>query len=267
MYDIKFKIGSLVELSEMGDSSIYDEFKIHFLYNSNKLEGSTFNEEQLQRLLKDNVVIGEHDTEDVEQSLNSLNLFYFVVSTLSEPLTPFLLCEWHSCLFKNTKYEKWGQTGKFKMIPNRLSGIELKTAEPYEVPEKIDQLLSMKISTVEDIANFHQNFEHIHPFIDGNGRIGRFIIMRQCIEHEIDLVVIDSKDNKEYKGTLYTAETTGNITDLTNIFRKSQEQLDMYMSGYLPYIEQMNETNADDIHMKHIMKLDPRYLKKDKGNN
>ena len=91
------------------------------------------------------------------------------------------------------------------------------------------------------IANFHQKFEHIHPFQDGNGRIGRFIILRQCIENSIDLIAIDDEYNKEYRKALYEAQTTENIEALVEVFKKCQERLDEKLLNYMPTIKQVSE--------------------------
>lgn len=91
------------------------------------------------------------------------------------------------------------------------------------------------------IADFHQKFEHIHPFQDGNGRIGRFIILRQCIENSIDLIAIDDEYNKEYRKALYVAQTTDNIEELVEVFKKCQERLDEKLLNYMPTIEQVSK--------------------------
>lgn len=91
------------------------------------------------------------------------------------------------------------------------------------------------------IADFHQKFEHIHPFQDGNGRIGRFIILRQCIENSIDLIAIDDEYNKEYREALYEAQTTGNINLLVETFKKCQVRLDEKLIDYVPTIKQVSE--------------------------
>lgn len=110
-----------------------------------------------------------------------------------------------------------------------LSGTDLKLAQPYEVEPKLDKLIddwNNSKKDIEKIAYFHYNFELIHPFQDGNGRIGRFLILKQCIENEVDLIAIDSKLNKQYKNALYIAQTSGNDKELVEIFKKSQERLD-----------------------------------------
>lgn len=94
------------------------------------------------------------------------------------------------------------------------------------------------------IADFHQRFEHIHPFQDGNGRIGRFIILRQCIENSVDLIAIDDEYNKEYRDALYEAQTTENVENLVKVFKKCQLRLDEKLSDYSSTINQvLNEVD------------------------
>lgn len=219
---------------------IYDDIKLEFLYHSNKLEGSTFNLEQLNVLLDEDKIIGEHSVDDVQETINSLKLFDFVIKTIDEELTPRLLKEYHSLLKSNTIDSERGFAGVYKKIPNKLRGVDIETARPYEVEEKVDKLLEMKIDAIEDIANFHQRFEHIHPFQDGNGRIGRYLMLRQCIENNIDLIAIDDEYNKEYKQALYTAQKDNNIIPLLKILKKCQTRLDEKLSKYKTQIEELN---------------------------
>lgn len=252
---MKITTSAIQYLSKI-NNTIYDDLKVEFLYHSNKLEGSTFDEKQLNALLEENMVIGEHKKDDVQTTINSLEVFDFVVKTIEENLSPRLIREWHSLLMKGTELDKVQLTGKYKEIPNGLKGIDIETAQPYEVEERIDRLLNLKINNINDIAMFHQEFEHIHPFQDGNGRIGRFIILKQCIENNIDLIAIDNEYNDEYKKALYNAQTTGDISDLVNIFKLCQERLDKKLSKYQTYIDNINndryitnniEDDLDDI--------------------
>lgn len=222
------------------NNAIYDDIKLEFLYHSNKLEGSTFNLEQLNVLLDEDKIIGEHTVDDVQETINSLKLFDFVIKTIDEELSPRLLKEYHSLLKTNTIDSEHGFAGVYKKIPNKLRGVDIETAQPYEVEEKIDKLLKMEIDTIEDIADFHQKFEHIHPFQDGNGRIGRYLILRQCIENNIDLIAIDDEYNKEYKQALYTAQKDKDIKALVEILKKCQTRLDKKLNKYKKTIEELN---------------------------
>lgn len=237
---MKISTNTIQKLSKI-KNSIYDDIKIEYLYHSNKLEGSTFNIEQLNVLLEENMVIGEHSINDVQETINSLELFDFVIETLNEKLTDRLLREYHSILKKNTSDENYGFVGVYKKIPNKLRNVDIELAQPYEVEGLIKTLLEKKIRNIYDIADFHQKFEQIHPFQDGNGRIGRFIILRQCIENSIDLIAIDDEYNKEYRKALYEAQTTGNIESLVEVFKKCQVRLDEKLINCIPIIKQVSE--------------------------
>lgn len=222
------------------NNAIYDDIKLEFLYHSNKLEGSTFNLEQLNVLLDEDKIIGEHSVDDVQETINSLKLFDFVIETIDEKLTERLLKEYHSLLKNNTIDSERGFAGVYKKIPNKLRGVDIETAQSYEVEEKIEELLEININSIEDIANFHQKFEQIHPFQDGNGRIGRYLILRQCIENKIDLIAIDDEHNKVYKQALYTAQKDNNIIPLIEILKKCQTRLDEKLNKYQNVIEELN---------------------------
>lgn len=237
---MKISINAMQKLSKI-KNSVYDDIKIEYLYHSNKLEGSTFNIKQLNILLEEKMVVGEHSINDVQETINSLELFDFVIETLNEKLTDRLLREYHSILKKNTSDENYGFVGVYKKIPNKLRNVDIELAQPYEVEELIKDLLENNITSIEDIADFHQKFEHIHPFQDGNGRIGRFIILRQCLENNIDLIAIDDEYNKEYREALYKAQTTENIKSLVEVFRKCQVRIDEKLVSYMPIIKQVSE--------------------------
>lgn len=237
---MKISIDTMQKLSKI-KNSVYDEIKIEYLYHSNKLEGSTFNVQQLNILLEQNMVTGEHTVDDVQETINSLELFDFVIDTLNEKLTPMLLREYHSILKKNTSDANYGFVGTYKKIPNKLRSVDIELSQPHEVPELIERLLDKKVESLYDIADFHQKFEHIHPFQDGNGRIGRFIILRQCIENSVDLITIDDEYNKEYREALYEAQTTENIESLVEVFEKCQKRLDEKLLNYMQIIKQISE--------------------------
>lgn len=237
---MKISINTMQKLSKI-KNSVYDDIKIEYLYHSNKLEGSTFNIEQLNVLLEENMVVGEYSVDDVQETINSLELFDFVVETLNEKLTERLLREYHSILKKNTSDANYGLVGIYKKIPNKLRNVDIKLAEPYEVEGLIKNLLDKKIENINDIAEFYQKIEHIHPFQDGNGRIGRFIILRQCLENNVDLIAIDDEYNKEYREALYKAQTIGTLEELVKVFEKCQKRLDEKLQSYKSTIEQVSE--------------------------
>ncbi len=225
-------------------NSFYDDIKIEFLYHSNKLEGSTFSEENLASLLKQKQVVGEHFIDDVVETKNSIKLFDEVIDTLGNPIDKFMLWDWHRILKSGSVDDEIGNIGKWKMYPNKLLNTDIKLAEPNEVDNLIFNLLEDWKESKKDInaiADFHQRFEHIHPFQDGNGRIGRFIILKQCIENNIDLIAIDNEYNKEYKNALYEAQKNENLTYLIEIFEKCQRRLDTKLSELKKYLPKIDE--------------------------
>lgn len=251
---MKIQINTMQKLSKI-KNSVYDAIKIEYLYHSNKLEGSTFSKENLIDLLEQKKVNGEHFVDDVIETKNSLELFDNVVSTLENPLDKYLLWEWHRILKKGTVDDEIDNIGKWKKYENRLSKTELKLCEPHLVENSMFNLIEDWNESKKDIyaiANFHQKFEHIHPFQDGNGRIGRFIILKQCIENNVDLIAIDDEYNKEYREALYKAQTTYNIELLVEVFKKCQNRLDEKLKDCISTIEQVKEEENQEKCKKSI---------------
>lgn len=240
---MKINAKSIKKLSKL-KNSVYDFMKIEYLYNSNKLEGSTFSKDNLADLLEQKKVIGEHFLDDVIETKNSLELFDTVIDTLGKPLDKYLLWEWHRILKKGTVDDEIGNVGKWKKYSNKLLKTDLKLCEPHLVENSIFNLLEDWKESKKDIfaiANFHQKFEQIHPFQDGNGRIGRFIILKQCIENNVDLIALDDEYNSEYRSSLYLAQTTGNLDELVSVFEKCQFRLDIKLSDFFEVIEQVSK--------------------------
>ena len=240
---MKVSINGMQKLSKIKNSA-YDVIKIDYLYHSNKMEGSTFSKENLIDLLEQKQVKGEHFLDDIIETKNSLELFDYVIDTLKGPFDKYLLWEWHRILKKGTVDDEIDNIGKWKKYANQLSKTDLKLCEPHLVENSMYNLLEDWKESKKDIdaiADFHQKFEHIHPFQDGNGRIGRFIILRQCIENGVDLIAIDNEYNQEYREALYKAQTTDNISALVEVFKKCQERLEEKLSDVIPVIQQVSK--------------------------
>jgi Fic family protein len=222
-------------------NSFFEDFKIEFLYHSNHLEGSTFSKENLEKLLFEKKVEGEHYFDDVIETRNSLNVFDMLIKNCDSQLDKFLLFALHRELKKGSVDEEIHNTGCWKKYENRLRNIDLKLALPSEVDSLMFNLLmdwkELSKPTIEDIATFHYKFEKIHPFQDGNGRIGRFIILKQCIEADIDLIAIDNEYEKEYKKALYKAQKYNDISELVEVFKKCQNRFDEKMESYQSLID------------------------------
>ena len=181
-------------------NALYSILKHNFLYHSNKIEGSTFTTEALALLLDKNVVTGKHTLDDVQETVNSSYVFDRIVETLGKRIDDSFIKDLHARLMFNTTLHQRGYAGVYKTIPNMIIGTSTKVAQPFEVQARLDELIewyySLERITLEDIASFHYKFEVIHPFQDGNGRIGRFIMLKQMLENKLPIKIVswDSED-------------------------------------------------------------------------
>lgn len=204
-------------------NSLYGILKHSFLYHSNKIEGSTFTTEALALLLDKNVVTGKHTLDDVQETVNSSYVFDRIIETLGKRIDDSYLKDLHARLMFNTTMHKRGYAGVYKQIPNMIIGTQVNVAQPYEVQARLDELLEwyyqLEEVTLKDIASFHYKFEIIHPFQDGNGRIGRFLMLKQLIENNLPLKIVSWDSEDLYRSSL-------NMCDLVN-----QEPLQKYMDS------------------------------------
>lgn len=187
-------------------NSLYSILKHSFLYHSNKIEGSTFTTEALALLLDKNVVTGKHTLDDVQETVNSSYVFDTIIDTLGKKIDHSFLKNLHASLMFNTTLHQKGYAGIYKKIPNMIIGTSRKLAQPFEVEPKLDELFeeyyNKKTITLSDIADFHYKFETIHPFQDGNGRIGRFLMLKQMLENGLAVKIISWDTEDSYRNAL-----------------------------------------------------------------
>lgn len=206
-------------------NSLNEILKYDFIYHSNKIEGSTFTTEALQLLFEKNIVQGTHTLDDVQETVNSFYAFDMVIDTLDKRLTLEMIKEWHSSLMYRTRLYDLGLAGVFKKYANKILGADFDIANPWEVEEKINNLIenfySLKKVTIDDIAKFHFEFECIHPFQDGNGRIGRFIYLKQLLDNRLELKYMNGESAEEYKKALGES-SVNNIKPLVDYIEKQK---------------------------------------------
>lgn len=207
-------------------NSLNQIIKYDFIYNSNKIEGSTFTTEALQMLIEKNIVTGTHSLDDIQESVNSFYTFDLVIENLEKNLTLEMIKEWHGSLMYRTRLYDLGLAGVFKKYSNKILGEDFDTANPWEVEEKLSKLIDrfngLEKPSLADIASFHLEFEVIHPFQDGNGRIGRFIFLKQLLENRLPLQYMNGDSSDEYKKALADS-TFDNVNPLVNYLNNQSD--------------------------------------------
>ena len=171
---------------------IYHRIQIDMTYNSNHIEGSRLTKEQTRYIFETNTIgITEEavKVDDIIETTNHFKCIDFIIDKAKEPLTEAMIKQMHALLKAGTSdaSKSWFAVGEYKRYPNEVGGIE--TTDPKLVGKAIRELLrdykNKKVIAFEDILDFHHRFETIHPFQDGNGRVGRLIMFKECLNHAI----------------------------------------------------------------------------------
>lgn len=177
---------------------IYHKTQIELTYNSNHIEGSQLSHDQTRYIYETNTIgiNGESvNVDDIIETVNHFRCVDMVVDHAKVTLSEKFIKNLHYTLKNGTSDSRkdWIAIGDYKKYPNEVGGIE--TAMPEEVAKKMKSLLkdynSKKVKTLEDILDFHVKFERIHPFQDGNGRVGRLIMFKECLKYNIVSFIID----------------------------------------------------------------------------
>lgn len=186
---------------------LYHELQVRMTYNSNHIEGSKLSEDQTRLIFETNTVdVGEGiPVDDIIETVNHFRAIDYVIDHAEEPLTEDIIKELHRILKQSTKDStlSWFAVGDYKKRANVVGGRE--TAKPKDVPARMKALLSdyesLDAVSIENVIEFHYNFERIHPFQDGNGRVGRLIALKECLRHGIvPFIIEDSKKMFYYRG-------------------------------------------------------------------
>lgn len=186
---------------------LYHELQVRLTYNSNHIEGSQLSEDQTRLIFETNTLGAETGlpVDDIIETANHFHGIDFVIDRAEQPLNEEIIKELHRILKQGTTESslEWFAVGDYKRRPNMVGGRE--TAKPQDVARQMKQLLSRyeSLNRVEfdDIVEFHYQFELIHPFQDGNGRVGRLIALKECLRHGIvPFIIEDSKKLFYYRG-------------------------------------------------------------------
>lgn len=177
---------------------IYHRTQIDLTYNSNKIEGSKLTQEQTRFIFETNTIGVSNESINVDDIIETTNHFRaidFIIEKAKSKLTESLIKELHYLIKSGTSdsSKDWFNVGEYKKLPNEVAGNE--TCPPKKVKEMMKELLenynTIEDKKLEDIIDFHHKFEIIHPFQDGNGRVGRLIMFKECLAHNIVPFIID----------------------------------------------------------------------------
>lgn len=177
---------------------IYHKIQIDLTYNSNHIEGSRLTHDQTRYIFETNTIGFENEAvnvDDVVETANHFRCIDIVIDRAASVLTEKLIKELHAVLKASTSDSRkdWFAVGEYKKLPNEVGGNT--TTLPENVSDEMCRLLAdynaISVKTFEDIVAFHVAFERIHPFQDGNGRIGRLIMFKECLKHNIVPFIIE----------------------------------------------------------------------------
>lgn len=200
---------------------IYHRTQIDLTYNSNHIEGSRLTHDQTRYIFETNT-IGITDAavnvDDVIETVNHFRCIDYIIDHAEEPVTESLAKHLHLLLKTGTSdsQKDWFAVGDYKRLPNEVGGQE--TCPPKEVHQQMKALLSSynrgKRKRLEDIIDFHVRFEQIHPFQDGNGRVGRLLMFKECLASGIvPFIITDDLKLFYYRGLKEWGHTNGFLTD------------------------------------------------------
>lgn len=200
----------LREQKEMGlKGNLYHNTQVIFAYNTNHIEGSKLTEDQTRYIFETNTILFENQTvasvDDILETANHFKLVDYMIDLAEEKLTEEIIKEFHKILKEGTSdsRKEWFNVGEYKKLANEAGG--MKTSSPKQTPKDMQKLMewynSLKEISIKEIIEFHYGFERIHPFQDGNGRVGRIIAFKECLKNDIvPFIILDKNKLFYYKG-------------------------------------------------------------------
>lgn len=222
---------------------IYHKVQIELTYNSNHIEGSCLTQDQTRYIFETNTIGAENDVLNVDDIIETANHFKcidMIIDNATYKLTEKFIKELHFTLKFGTSDSRkdWFNVGEYKKLPNEVGGKE--TASPETVAQKIKDLIKAYNQKgehkLEEIIDFHYQFETLHPFQDGNGRIGRLIMFKECLKNNIVPFIIDDRLKMFYYRGL--SEWNNEKGYLIDTCLSAQDKFKKYLEYFkVPYIE------------------------------
>lgn len=229
------------EKSSGYSGGIYHKTQIELTYNSNHIEGSSLTHEQTRYIFETNTIgveTGNLNVDDVIETANHFRLVSLIIDNAKSMLTEEFIKELHLMLKNGTSdsRKEWFAVGDYKKLPNEAGGMN--TVIPEEVSGKMKELLNeynaKEEKSFEDILDFHVKFEKIHPFQDGNGRVGRLIMFKECLKYNIvPFIIEDDLKMFYYRGLAKWETEKGYLRDTCLTAQdRYKAYLDYFRIGY-----------------------------------
>ena len=220
---------------------IYHKTQIELTYNSNHIEGSSLTHEQTRYIFETNTIDVENgslNVDDVIETANHFRLVSLIIDNAKSTLTQEFIKKLHLLLKNGTSDSRkdWFAVGDYKKLPNEVGGMN--TTLPEEVPEKMKELLdeynAKEEKSLDDVLDFHVKFEKIHPFQDGNGRVGRLIMFKECLKYNIiPFIIEDDLKMFYYRGLAEWETEKGYLRDTCLTAQdRYKAYLDYFRIGY-----------------------------------
>lgn len=222
---------------------IYHRVQIDLTYNSNHIEGSRLSREQTRFIFETNTIGIEKqavNVDDVVETANHFRCIDMVIDDANRVLSQAMMKRLHEILKSGTSDSRqdWFAVGEYKKLPNEVGGQE--TAAPEDVENRMRALLNAYNAktrkTLRDLLDFHVQFESIHPFQDGNGRVGRLILFKECLKNDIvPFIITDDLKMFYYRGIRERKTEPGYLTDTCLIAQDHFKALmDYFRIPYAP---------------------------------
>lgn len=224
--------------------NIYHYTQVNFAYNSNKIEGNRLSSDVTEEIFETNSFIPKSDDlvwlDDITEIKNHFRLLDYAIDNIDNPLTKEMMIRMNVILKRGTTDEDNPRynVGGFKVVPNKIGLVNvIHTSKPEDVEKDIDKLLneynSLNDIRLEDIIDFHYRFERIHPFGDGNGRVGRMIMFKECLKNNIMPFIVLDEDKPYYMRGL--REYKNDEMFLIDTIRNEQDRYEVMCNELLDF--------------------------------
>ena len=243
MVDVKDIKKALIEQKRINLSgNLYYKTQVDFAYNTNHIEGSTITSDETISIYDTGTILTSTDKiivlKDATETRNHFTLFKYMLDTIDNVLNEEMIKKYHFILKEGTLIDEereWFNVGDYKKLKNYVGSIE--TTLPNDVENDMKNLLNwynrIESKVLEDIIEFHVRFEKIHPFQDGNGRVGRMIMFRECLVNDIMPFYIEDRNKDFYIRGIKEYQLNNDRGYLIDTIKNSQDNYEKLVNFFL----------------------------------